>query len=333
MARIVSELSAGRRIALQSDQPIDRLAHDVWLSLPARVRNRASLATWAFGNANTFDFVALPRLAGAELDASYVIPPVSDASEASSSTGVGVQARGDARVHWRLRTPSSSSSLARRERARTDPVPPTGTSIPSFVELVWQPSEIVLLAEERPADAPSVNRNGTDSRRGPGRSLAYWGLAALLSGGLLGVAWRHRPESSVRVPLAIVHDRMPPDRAKYVEEWLEPGERAKVSEALVVLADRFGISPVPDDRHGNDPTNLMIGLARRLRYRGPYLSSEELARLEHEPRQLRDLALAWHAHARRFTSDRPLPADFASGPLCWQLDTLRWSFHLDEDPG
>ena len=43
--------------------------------LPDRVRRRASVATWAFGNGNRFDLVALPRLAGVELDSSYVDPP------------------------------------------------------------------------------------------------------------------------------------------------------------------------------------------------------------------------------------------------------------------
>jgi Raf kinase inhibitor-like YbhB/YbcL family protein len=35
---------------------------------------------------------------------------------------------------------------------------------------------------------------------------------------------------------------------------------------------------------------------------------------------------------RRFTDDRALPKGFARGPLRWQLDTLAWSFHLDDDP-
>src|SRR4029077_842514 len=41
-------------------------------------------------------------------------------------------------------------------------------------------------------------------------------------------------------------------------------------------------------------------------------------------------ALRWHARTRRFATDRPLPDDLAQGPLRWQLDTLAWSFHLDD---
>jgi hypothetical protein len=72
--RIVEALSKGRRVALESPEPIDRLAREVWPSLPESVRRKGSVATWAFGNANRFDLVALPRLAGIELDRSYLDP-------------------------------------------------------------------------------------------------------------------------------------------------------------------------------------------------------------------------------------------------------------------
>ena len=71
-ARIASCLAEGRRVAILAPGPIDALAGPVWAALPERVRRRASVATWAFGNANRFDLVALPRLAGVELDPSYV---------------------------------------------------------------------------------------------------------------------------------------------------------------------------------------------------------------------------------------------------------------------
>jgi hypothetical protein len=64
LAPIVAALAGGRRVAVQSAGPIDALARDVWRSLPFRVRRRASVATWAFDNANRFDLVALPKLAG-----------------------------------------------------------------------------------------------------------------------------------------------------------------------------------------------------------------------------------------------------------------------------
>lgn len=74
VARIVAELSRGRKVALESPEPIDDLARTVWQALPARVRARASLATWAFGNDNNFSLVAFPRLASISLDNSYVDP-------------------------------------------------------------------------------------------------------------------------------------------------------------------------------------------------------------------------------------------------------------------
>ena len=49
---------------VHSAAPIDALAREVWQALPFRVRLRASVATWAFDNANRFDLVALSKLAG-----------------------------------------------------------------------------------------------------------------------------------------------------------------------------------------------------------------------------------------------------------------------------
>jgi hypothetical protein len=70
---IVSALTQGRRVVLESSKPIDALARSVWNSLLGRVRLRASVATWAFDNANGFDLVALPKLAGTSLAASDLI--------------------------------------------------------------------------------------------------------------------------------------------------------------------------------------------------------------------------------------------------------------------
>ena len=69
---IAATLGRGGRVALETPDPIDALARQVWSVLPLSVRCRASVATWAFGNGNRFDLVALPRLAGVEFDASYV---------------------------------------------------------------------------------------------------------------------------------------------------------------------------------------------------------------------------------------------------------------------
>ncbi len=58
---------------MQSPGPIDALARDVWRALPFRVRLRASVATWAFDNANRFDLVALPKLAGVAREPSDLV--------------------------------------------------------------------------------------------------------------------------------------------------------------------------------------------------------------------------------------------------------------------
>lgn len=77
--RIAAALAHGGRVALEEAGPIDALAREVWHALPDRARRRATVATWAFGNGNRFDLVALPRLAGVELDPSYVDPATLDA--------------------------------------------------------------------------------------------------------------------------------------------------------------------------------------------------------------------------------------------------------------
>jgi hypothetical protein len=70
---IVEAIALGRHVAVQSARPIDALARDVWRALPFRVRLRASVATWAFDNANRFDLVALPKLAGVTHEPSDLI--------------------------------------------------------------------------------------------------------------------------------------------------------------------------------------------------------------------------------------------------------------------
>jgi hypothetical protein len=69
----VAALLQGRRVVVQSTQPIGALAQGIWAALPRRVRCRTSLATWAFDNANHFDLVAMPKLAIASLDDSALI--------------------------------------------------------------------------------------------------------------------------------------------------------------------------------------------------------------------------------------------------------------------
>jgi hypothetical protein len=70
---IVTALAQGRRVVVQSAEPIDSLARQVWRVLPRRVRRRSSVATWAYDNANHFDLVALPKLGAAVLDTSDLL--------------------------------------------------------------------------------------------------------------------------------------------------------------------------------------------------------------------------------------------------------------------
>jgi hypothetical protein len=73
-AAIAAALARGRCVALAAPAPIDVLARDVWAALPRRLRARRTLATWAFALGNRFDLAALPRLAGAAPDDSYLDP-------------------------------------------------------------------------------------------------------------------------------------------------------------------------------------------------------------------------------------------------------------------
>jgi hypothetical protein len=73
-SRIAKALLRGRRVAIESEGPIDDLARAIWLALPVRRRARLSLATWTYANGNRHDLAALPRLAGVALDSSYVDP-------------------------------------------------------------------------------------------------------------------------------------------------------------------------------------------------------------------------------------------------------------------
>jgi hypothetical protein len=73
-ARIAAALVRGQRVVIEAAAPIDALARQVWHGLPGRIRQKTSVATWAFANGNRFDLVALPRLAGHAFDPSYLRP-------------------------------------------------------------------------------------------------------------------------------------------------------------------------------------------------------------------------------------------------------------------
>ncbi|MGP0070041.1 MAG: hypothetical protein ACLQGP_41385 [Isosphaeraceae bacterium] len=70
---ILAAIVQGRRVVVQSSEPIDSLARSVWRALPMRVRLWASVATWAFDNANGFDLVALPKLTSIQRESTDLI--------------------------------------------------------------------------------------------------------------------------------------------------------------------------------------------------------------------------------------------------------------------
>lgn len=71
-ALIARAIAHGGKVAIESEQTIEPLALCVWRRLPARIRQRASLATLAFGVDNRFDLVALPRLPANLLESGYL---------------------------------------------------------------------------------------------------------------------------------------------------------------------------------------------------------------------------------------------------------------------
>jgi hypothetical protein len=73
LSDIVTALTKGHRVIVHTNARIDGLAQGVWSRLPRAVRLRATVATWAFDNANRFDLVALPKLAGLTLEATDVV--------------------------------------------------------------------------------------------------------------------------------------------------------------------------------------------------------------------------------------------------------------------
>jgi hypothetical protein len=121
-----------------------------------------------------------------------------------------------------------------------------------------------------------------------------------------------------------------PDRKSYPAVAVEPDVRARVSDGLIDVLERFGVDAADVLPVDAQPALLMTRFSDRLRYRGPLLTPAEVARLRTAPDGER--VLAWHAHIAHFLPDRPLPRGFADGPLRWQLDAFLWSYHLSPDP-
>jgi hypothetical protein len=72
---IASALGRGRRAIVESPAPADDLVRSVWRRLSGTSRRATSAATWAFGDANRFDFLATPRIGGLSLDGSELVVP------------------------------------------------------------------------------------------------------------------------------------------------------------------------------------------------------------------------------------------------------------------
>jgi hypothetical protein len=173
-------------------------------------------------------------------------------------------------------------------------------------------------------------------RRWPWIAAGVLGLAGVLAGSLLlipsrrRVAIEDRPRPlahSIRTPRAEGPQAVPPPRPTD-SSIVDDNERELVREGLIDLANRFDLPVDP----GDDPSSLMSAIATTLRYRGPWLSHDELASLRSEASPEAARALALHDHLRHFAEDRALPADFVQGPLSWQLRVLAWSFRVTPHP-
>ena len=92
------------------------------------------------------------------------------------------------------------------------------------------------------------------------------------------------------------------------------------------MAERFHII-VEGNR--TEPATTMIQISQRLRYRGPLLTEGERSTLRSSSSPGRSRALTWDTEIQHFIGNRPLPTDFETGPLRWQLATLAWSFHFE----
>ncbi len=266
---ITLALMTGRQVAIEASEPIERLARQVWRSLPVRFRARLSVATWTFGNGNRFDLLATPRLAALALDPSYLDP--------RAAILVGERS-----TIWRW---------------------------------PW--------------------------RRSPGPWVALVLVVALA---LAAVALALRGGDDAEIPAPVVVKPTPtptpkprpapippaPPSFAHVPSAAGPEERRRVAEALMVLAERFGVKGVAEA--SSDPGLLMERIARELRYRGPFLSEADRDELSRDPSRDAPLALRWDALVRQFADDRPLPDGFRRGPLGWQLGVFAWSFHRETDP-
>ena len=64
----VEAIGAGKRVIVEAEGPIDGPARLVWERLSKKQRYRHTLATWVFADSGVFDFLAMPKLTGVDLD-------------------------------------------------------------------------------------------------------------------------------------------------------------------------------------------------------------------------------------------------------------------------
>ena len=162
-------------------------------------------------------------------------------------------------------------------------------------------------------------------------------------GKLSGTLARHPWMSS---PILRPTDRSPgPDRATYADRDSGPRDAPEVLASLEAFhavfrgivtsdhdpftGDEVDIFSPPNDR---DLKTVLMRRVHAWRYTGPLLTDSELAEIAKSSAEGRSRALAWDRLIRHFVADRPLPANLATGPLRWRIDTLAWSFHLEPDP-
>jgi hypothetical protein len=330
--RVATALTRGRRVVIESAAPIEDLARQVWQALPERVRRRASVSTWAFGNGNRFDLAAVPRLAGIALDRSYLDPeefsPVETVEEAPRTTSEDVVF-------------GAPPTEIRPEDLPDSPGPGPTSAVPGLLGVLRSPRALAALGVAVVLAVAGVGLalRGIGDEGEPEADTSAPRTVATVSDPARGK--RSRPSTPSRL---LASGQPDPEAFPATPDDHDPAEVRRVVEVLEDLVDRCGVSrsegttaehPTVVRRAADpDPAALMERLARELRYRGPWLSDADRERIRAEvPGRASYQVLAWDRAVRRFAADRPLPEGFRNGTLRWQLAALSWSFHVEQTRG